>query len=251
MPWLPFVCGAPCIADKVIFGFIRPGPVPAGAGLALGGDPGSPPGNFIPRLSAIDNGLFEGPLAPAAGIAGDELVDIAPGRCNCGGSLNPDGKPVAGGAGDAAGADDPPAPGVMEFVRLACGGGAFWREMRNACIFAAISAGNCVVPPLAPPAIEFAVASGGLPRAAFRWPSGVEEGVIFETVEVALMSEVVLGDVMRWIVFGLPKGGDASSVSGVDSGEVGGEGESSGNGWSSGGEAMVVKEGTAQSYAWW
>ena len=66
-----------------------------------------------------------------------------------------------------------------------------------------------------------AAGGGGLPRAAFRLPSGVDEGVIFETVEAAVMSEVVRGE--RPGCEGLARDGGDEGAS--DSGEVGGEEE--------------------------
>ena len=72
---------------------------------------------------------------------------------------------------------------------------------------------------------------GGFPRAAFRLPSGVDEGVMLETVDEEVMSEVVRGEERRRLV-GLPNGGDGTS----DSGEVGGEGGGEGEGESRGGD---------------
>ena len=98
-----------------------------------------------------------------------------------------------------------------------------------------------MVPALAPPAIDDAAVGGGLPRAAFRLPSGVEEGVMLETVAAEVMSEAVRGEERGRCDGGLSRGGVAGSESGVESVDRGGEGEPKGSECiSSACEAMIV-----------
>lgn len=87
---------------------------------------------------------------------------------------------------------------------------------------------SCVGAPL-PPIDDV----GGFPRAALRVPSGVDEAVMFDMVDVEVMSEVVRGGELSRGCVGLPSGGECISESGVSAGEAGGDGESRGDAGSS------------------
>lgn len=182
----------------------------------------------MPRFSANDR-PFLGPCVP--GTAGEEFVACGPGLCSCGGSLKPGGKPAAAGPGPPGGGGPPGVTGR----RFGCGwAGGFCLETEKAFILAMRSGFNAMGAPL-PPIVEV---GGGLPLAAFKVPSGVEEGFMLETVDAEPMSEVVRGAGIR-LELGLPRGEDCDSPSGVASGDVGGDGESSGDCASSHGEAML------------
>lgn len=140
-----------------------------------------------------------------------------------GGSLKLDGKPPTAGPGDCVGGLDGP--------RLGWGVGGPAREREKAFILAAMSGFMAAGPPLG------ATGAAGGRRAASRVPRGVDEALMFDMLEVMFRSELPRGASKRGRA-GLVKG---ESV--VSSGEVGGEGESSGLVGSSCESAMGTAEG--------
>lgn len=152
-------------------------------------------------------------------MAGEDIEAWGPGRCSCGGSLKPAGKPAGVGPGEAMAEDGWAEPGGARF-----GAGVVWREMENAFILAAMS--GLEIPPCA--AIEGAL--GGR-RAADTLPRGCEEVVMLETAEAVVSLVVRRGGERSWLGLG-----------GSSSGEAGGEGKSRGEGCSSG-EAILARGG--------
>lgn len=163
-------------------------------------------------------------------IAGEELVPCICGRCNCGGNLNPAGKPLGPGGLCTAG------PGVDAPGVIAPLFGAFCLDTEKAFILARMSGFICAVPPLAP-ASEPAV-GGGFPLAAFSVPKGVDEAVMLEVSAPGLDSlEVVRAGGRIWpVVVGEPKGGEAGSESEGESGDGGGDSRGD---WAGDSSAMV------------